>query len=1271
MNPVETAQAVSGSTTNPTPTSTPNSTKERTEMNPGMMKRTSKFQSLIACPFSFLSILFLVGVAFFAASPIDAQSLVFTGSQVVLPPAGLSQPSYIGTDGAGNVYVLDSVIGEFNINFVEFQNTAAGYIPTTFLVDPGLPYFFGMAVDTAGDVFAITENGSIVERPPSGAAVILSPCCFPSAPSYLAVDPAGNLYISMATGTYQLLELTKASGYHTLVQVGAEAPYNQVAFDSAGDLFYASTPLGSSEIEEAAAAPGGFGAPASIANYAPFYLQPGFGNIGTGMAVDGQGNVFAADPTNNRVLEVPHTSSGYGPIATAGYDLNSPLSVAVDPSGNLFVTDTGNNRVVEVPSGPPANDFGSVNVCAPGQTTPNPCFQTQTLNYDVHANVTLGTIKVVTGGQTILDFSLASSGTCTGAVTAPGQCSIQVTFAPVFGGPRSGVVQIFDNTGNLLVSTPIYGIGVAPEVALQSSLFAPLSQGINLSSAFGASVDQAGNVFVADRVGQQVVAFPVNGAATIVVNTGAIALTGPTGVAVDGAGDVFIADPSGLIEVPASGSPATVPVSGLNTPYGLAFDAQGDLFIADSTGDQVLELPQNGAAPFAVGTGLSNPTGVAVDFSGDLYIADSGNNRVLEVSAGTQTTVGTGFSGPAAVAVDAANDVYIADTGNQRVVEVQEGTGTQTTIPFSAYAGPISPYGVAVDGTGNLYFTSYIPAPGSYPGQLLMGQYSQTPGVGYYSSQSSFYSLATTNVGSTSSDSPVTVLVQDVGNSPLSFFSPPPYSAVSIQGPADPSFFIVAGPGTPPDCTTIMTTGLAPAATCEVNVDFAPAATGLQSANLVIYTDALRQSAGNTSSVALNGTGQATAKPPVAQVTPNPLNFPIIQYGMSENLTLTIANAGGGDLFLTSVPVPSNSSYQVLNSCPTAITPSSPCLLTVEFDPLAAIPEIGKMTVSTNGGNVVVTLNGTATAKPPLLQVTPKPMNFIAIPYGQSEKLTLTIANIGGGTLTLNSTPVPNGPSYKVLGTCPAAIEVGNPCELQIEFDPVTVGQHNDTFPVFSNGGNVVVNLHGTAIGVGTILEEPLNFGTIPLGTHKILQLTVYDFLVHGFPTVTFSVNGPSYKVLPGGSCFSHGLAYNGTCTAKVEFDPAVVGTHNDVLTVTPSVGQPSTVNLTGIASGIGVEIETPLNFGTIPFGTAKTLPLTVYNVGVPGSPKVKFSVNGPSYKVLPGSQCATTGVAAGRSCTVQVEFDPVSMGVHNDILTLTPGGGAAASNVDLNGTAN
>jgi N-acetylneuraminic acid mutarotase len=309
----------------------------------------------------------------------------------------------------------------------------------------------------------------------------------------------------------------------------------------------------------------------------------------------------------------------------------------------------------------------------------------------------------------------------------------------------------------------------------------------------------------------------------------------------------------------------------------------------------------------------------------------------------------------------------------------------------------------------------------------------------------------------------------------------------------------------------------------------------------------------------------------------------------------------------------------------------------------------------------------------PIAQITPNPLSFIAISYGASETLPLNIENIGGGMLTLTSVPVVNGPSYKVIGNnCPSAGLIAQAsCQLTIEFDPVTVGPHNDTMPVFTNGGNVVVNLNGTAGGVGTILENPLNFGTIPFGTTETLQLKVYDYFLNGLPTVTFSVSGPSYTVLPGSTCLA-GIIANSFCTANIEFDPRVVGTHNDVLTVTPSVGKPSTVSLTGVTSGIGAEMEAPLNFGAIPFGTTETLLLTVYDVGISGPVAIGTAINGPSYKVLTTAQnTCLAGIAEGGSCTLPVEFDPASVGTHDDLLTLTPGGGAAPSTVRLNGGAN
>ena len=62
----------------------------------------------------------------------------------------------------------------------------------------------------------------------------------------------------------------------------------------------------------------------------------------------------------------------------------------------------------------------------------------------------------------------------------------------------------------------------------------------------------------------------------------------------------------------------------------------------------------------------------------------------------------------------------------------------------------------------------------------------------------------------------------------------------------------------------------------------------------------------------------------------------------------------------------------------------------------------------------------------PIAQVTPNPLNFNPVAYGANEMLTLTIANVGGGTLSLTSVPTPNGPSYQVLGGCPAGIVAGS-----------------------------------------------------------------------------------------------------------------------------------------------------------------------------------------------------------------------------------------------------
>jgi large repetitive protein len=135
---------------------------------------------------------------------------------------------------------------------------------------------------------------------------------------------------------------------------------------------------------------------------------------------------------------------------------------------------------------------------------------------------------------------------------------------------------------------------------------------------------------------------------------------------------------------------------------------------------------------------LLNIHGIGVDKAGNLYIPDTGNNRIRRVDAATgniSTVAGNGNAGfggdggpatsgvlnnPYGVAVDGAGNVYIADTPNQRIRKVDAATGNISTVAgngsvgFSGDGGPAtsavlnSPYGVAVDSAGNLYIADTL-----------------------------------------------------------------------------------------------------------------------------------------------------------------------------------------------------------------------------------------------------------------------------------------------------------------------------------------------------------------------------------------------------------------------------------------------------------------------------------------------------------------------------------------------------------------------------------
>ncbi len=266
----------------------------------------------------------------------------------------------------------------------------------------------------------------------------------------------------------------------------------------------------------------------------------------------------------------------------------------------------------------------------------------------------------------------------------------------------SGTVQIVDNSGNVLATTLIYGVGVGPQIGFEPGVQTLVSG--SWIQAYGLAVDGSGDLFVADIDNGRVLEEPAGG----VERTVASGLSSPYGVALDGAGDIFISEPGiqSVVELPAGGgAQVTLPFTSLDSPGSIAVDTRGDVFVADWWLPYVVELPWMGTGygpQINVSSDLGQTLAVAVDGAGNVYISTTGLGDIEVPFGCTDSSCQIGLEGcciSLELAVDGIGDLFVPSLYGTVVYEDPANGGAQTTVE----TGLGSPLAVAADSAGDVF----------------------------------------------------------------------------------------------------------------------------------------------------------------------------------------------------------------------------------------------------------------------------------------------------------------------------------------------------------------------------------------------------------------------------------------------------------------------------------------------------------------------------------------------------------------------------------------
>ncbi len=1114
--------------------------------------------------------------------------------------SGLSGPEGLAFNISGDLFIANNSTNKVSaiapsggsiFGVAVAANTLASIVTT------GLSAPEGLAFDAGGDLFISNSTANNISAMPAASGTIFgvsvtanSPATIASGlngPGALAIDSAGNLYVTNETGnSVDVMPVTSGTIFGvpvtagilaTIVSSGLGQP-DGLAFDSAGDLFIAN--FTANTVSVVPAASGTIFGVSVTANVLSVIASGLSGPAG--LSFNSAGDLFIANSTASSISVMPIasgtifgvsvTANTLASVVTSG--LSGPAGLTFDSAGDLFITNNSGNSVSVMPQAS-GTIFG--------------------------VSVTANTLA-----------SVASTG-----LSAPLGITID----------SAGDLFIANNTANsvseLLAFHPVPTVtAVDPAIG---------------STSGGDVVDIVGSGFVA---GSTTVDFGTAPATSVSLGSGdQLTAVSPPGFV--GTIDVTVTTPGGTSTTSSAdkfeyvSSVATAFVtnqsSGTVTPISTATNTASSS-ITVGTNPEGIAITPNGTTAYVANNGSGTVTlfNTAIGFTGspitvganpiDIAITPNGATAyVVNYSSSTVTPINTSTNVAGSPITVATQPYAIAITPNGAAAYVTNyGSGTVTPIntATNTAGSPItvgtSPVGIAITPDGA---TAYV---------TNVGSGTVTP----------------INTATNTAGSPITV-----GNTPegiaISFTPPPPLPTVTAVDPAIGSTsggdtIDIVGSNFVNGGTTV---DFGTAAATSVTVNSATQLTAVSPSGLAVQVDMTVTTAGGTSTPGSADkftyvSGAATAYvanhtsgnvsvinattntagtaitvgtgPYGIAITPNGATAYVTNVGSGTVTPInTATNTAGSPITVGSGPsdiaiTPNGATAYVTNNVSGTVTPinistntaGSP--ITVGSSPVGiAITPDGATAYVTNAGSGTVTPINTATntagspitvgATPEGIAITPNGATAYVSNYGSGTVTPISIAtNTAGTAITVGTGPygiaiTPNGATAYVTNNVSGTVTPINTAT-NTAGSPITVGSGPSDIAITPNGATAYVtnNVSGTV--------TPINISTNTAGSPITVGSSPVGIAITPDGATAYVTNAGSGTVTP---------INTATNTAG---SPITVGATPEGIAITPN-------GATAYVTNNGSGTVTPISIATNTAGTAITVGGSLVGIAIAYTP--------------------------------------------------------------------